>query len=818
MKTNYLKFLGTILLLGGGTFTGAAQTILHVKANATGTNNGSSWTNAYNSLQSAITTVRANPATSYEIWVAGGTYKPTLDPSGNATPANAGDKTFYLVNGAKFYGGFAGTETALNQRNLNLVANASILSGDLNNSNSINNGDAYHVVLSVGATATTVFDGFTVTGGYSSLATPLTVAGQSLYRDAGAGMINGASSPTISNCIFSGNKSTGNGGGLFNASASTPSITYTRFLDNAASYGGGMYNLSSSPDISNCTFSGDTASVWGGGMLNNDASAPNISNTTFSGNRANLGAGIHTRSSSSPSISNVTFSGNIAGTEGGAIYSTLSSSPNISRSVFSGNTAANGGGIFIDGTTSYTITNCVFSGNKSSNAGGGIFLNTAQGTISNCTVSGNMSANIGGGLYYNNVAGGRIVNSIIYGNTTPNTTDANRKEIYKDGASVNPANALIINYSILKDYLNTITNHFTWGTGNTASDPLFVDPQPAGAAPTVLGNYQLRFCSAAINSGDPQTNNSGYTVQVGATDLIGNTRIHATTIDMGAYEKQGDLTNLGSNAALSNSGANGIAFLPTCLDNDNWTWYAPANNPDSLSFAIKWGTTNSAAQAAAAVYLTVKANHFVATNTTNRAIVTMKRFWNVDMGTSALVTPVSIRFLYDAADTIAMRNQASALNVGPAHNLVWFNTNGAPYDTSLVTPTHINNGNYTELNPVYGAANNVPYVQFDNLTSFSGGTAAIGAGSANPLTVEQLQNNIALSIYPNPTSGNFTVNVKAGNTMTGTLKVYDAVGRMVQHSELTTGANIINSQLNSGIYHVVVHYDGQMYTNRLLVK
>lgn len=82
---NYLKLFGTFILLGGGIFTARAQTVLYVKANAIGANDGTSWTNAYTNLQSAITTTRTNTTNNYEIWVADGTFKPTHDPSGKAS-------------------------------------------------------------------------------------------------------------------------------------------------------------------------------------------------------------------------------------------------------------------------------------------------------------------------------------------------------------------------------------------------------------------------------------------------------------------------------------------------------------------------------------------------------------------------------------------------------------------------------------------------------------------------------------------------------------------------------------------------------------
>ena len=46
----------------------------------------------------------------------------------------------------------------------------------------------------------------------------------------------------------------------------------------SASQGGGMYNYNSSPTVTNCTFSGNTANGWGGGMYNSSSSSPTVSN------------------------------------------------------------------------------------------------------------------------------------------------------------------------------------------------------------------------------------------------------------------------------------------------------------------------------------------------------------------------------------------------------------------------------------------------------------------------------------------------------------------------------------------------------------
>ena len=88
----------------------------YVKADAAGSNTGGSWENAYTDLQSAL---GASPCT--EVWVAGGTYVPTTGTDRAIS--------FVLKTGVAIYGGFAGGETLLSQRNL--VANPTILSGDI---------------------------------------------------------------------------------------------------------------------------------------------------------------------------------------------------------------------------------------------------------------------------------------------------------------------------------------------------------------------------------------------------------------------------------------------------------------------------------------------------------------------------------------------------------------------------------------------------------------------------------------------------------------------------------------------------------------
>ena len=89
---------------------------VYVKTVATGDGSGSSWANATDKLAVAMNSIAA------EVWVAAGIYKPAVSNRNIA---------FQLANGTKVYGGFAGTETKLDQRNWR--ANQTIFSGDITN-------------------------------------------------------------------------------------------------------------------------------------------------------------------------------------------------------------------------------------------------------------------------------------------------------------------------------------------------------------------------------------------------------------------------------------------------------------------------------------------------------------------------------------------------------------------------------------------------------------------------------------------------------------------------------------------------------------
>ncbi len=489
-----------------------AASTLYVNAANNNAGDGTDWNNAFNKLQDALT-LACNCGNISEIWVAQGTYYPSVgvdaNESGTIEPLEV---TFQLCNNVKLYGGFSGngTETMLTQRDV--TANVTILSGDIdqnddpfaptvdsdNNPNTpsqtdhIKGSNAYHVVVGSGTDATALLDGFTITSGNSN-----GVAG-GMYIDEG--------SPTVANCTFIGNKSSNSGAAMFCDLSEASLINCTFSQNTTNNSGGGVFIDRSDMTITNCTFSGNIANNSGGGLYIN-RSAPIVTNCSFSGNTANnSGGGMYNSSSSSPTVTNCHFSGNIANNGGGGMLNTSSSSPTMTNCLFSGNTANNGGGMYNSSSSTPTVTNCTFSGNLADGDGGGMRNFESDPSITNTIIWNNRDQS----------GTGTASASISNNNSTPTIT-----------------------YSLIQNITTDDVNGNKAGDPSMSNFPQFVTPVNPANAPTTAGDLRLLPGSPAINMGDDDV----VTVPPfladdmnDPIDLDGNKRIVAGMVDMGAYE------------------------------------------------------------------------------------------------------------------------------------------------------------------------------------------------------------------------------------------------------------------------------------------
>lgn len=269
---------------------------------ATGTNNGTSWANAYRGstgLASAIAAAQAND----EIWVAAGSY----------IPAAAGNRsaTFTLKASVDLYGGFAGGETNRTQRQP--LANVTILSGDLsgNDAGTSNRGEnAYHVLS---ATTSTIIGvdifGFTIRNGTADAAA---------NADRGGGLIMLAGAQVnFTDCVFTQNSCTFGGGAAY-INGSTARFTRCTFANNAGgAFGGALDTNDATTTFSSCVFIGNSAGRAGGLEVYGPNGRSFIYNSLFQGNTAtgnNGGGALWIGQGAQCTILNATIIGNTANT------------------------------------------------------------------------------------------------------------------------------------------------------------------------------------------------------------------------------------------------------------------------------------------------------------------------------------------------------------------------------------------------------------------------------------------------------------------------------------------------------------------------
>jgi surface protein/predicted outer membrane repeat protein len=469
-------------LITGDAFT--CSNIIYVnQTRPDNSGNGYSWATAKKDLQEAINIARSGN----EIWVAGGTYKPTTSTDRNIS--------FVMKEGVKIYGSFAGTEANLSERTPSVMAtNIAILSGDIDGVADVitgsgstlsitgNEGNSYHVILNDNnglTTANSLIDGFTITGG--------------------------------------------NANGLNDYS------------------GGGMANIYSSPSLINVTFTGNNATYHSGGMYNGGASII-LNNVTFSKNNAGDGGGMSNANFDATSMfSHVTFTGNNATGNGGGLYN-IGDDINVSHVTFCGNTAAEQGGGMFSEYASPILTNVTFSDNTAIDDGGGMSMLESSPSLSNVTFSRNSTSNQGGGLY---AKGSELsLKNCIFGGNTKNGSNTVKGADIESGASTITTTMTVTN--TLFQLANTDINYPKTGVEKFvfpdvsnlfAQDPLFVNAADPDGADNIFrtadDGLMLTVCSPAINAGNNADIPAGTT-----TDIVGNPRIFNTTVDMGAYEVQ----------------------------------------------------------------------------------------------------------------------------------------------------------------------------------------------------------------------------------------------------------------------------------------
>lgn len=392
-----------------------ANGIVYVKKGATG--NGPSWTYAASELADALKAAKTNTDIK-QIWVAGGTYKPMYSPADNNFGNTDGrNNSFLLVKDVKVYGGFAGTETTLAQRDLSIVSNKSTLSGDIDAndvitddlSTTINGNNSYHVLIAAGAMGTASLDGFTITGGNASTNSSITINSEIVAANSGGGLVNLNATLGLSNLKIAYNGASFSGAGIFNYKSATISINNTIIANNKVTgNGGGVFSdaFGSSLRLTNVQVAGNVATANGGGICDYSISGnSSFTNVLITGNTSGaLGGGMYLSSATSL-ILNTTIAANTAVTGGGGLHNEFQSPLIYNSIVLGNNTGVN------NNNSTPTIKNSLIQG-LSSTADGNI---NATGVLPSSVFVSPLAAGLNSGGDYHLKSGSPAINS---GNST----------------------------------------------------------------------------------------------------------------------------------------------------------------------------------------------------------------------------------------------------------------------------------------------------------------------------------------------------------------------------------------------------------------
>lgn len=337
-----LLVLNSLLLISSASFS----TVIYVDIDANGSNNGSSWTNAYKDLQLALDAANSGDT----IWVAEGTYMPTeiTDDNPNISDRNKSFHTAYKM--LKIFGGFAGNETSLAQRNWQI--HPTILSGDFNGDDIVtgsgntltfanNNENAYSVFIVFDAPVGFSIDGFTIKGGNADNQTSFFFDTQHDIR-------------------------LSNGGGIatyYNADVSYSNLI---LLENYANQGGGIFTeWNSNASLSNITVKNCKANIGGG--IFHDEGHLDMNHVIIASNYATKGGGLLIQFTNPMIANELYFYDNYASLNGSAIYYEFHRNTSISNAVFAhnrGRQAVFFGESYI--TTTSTFSNVTFFNNPGS--------------------------------------------------------------------------------------------------------------------------------------------------------------------------------------------------------------------------------------------------------------------------------------------------------------------------------------------------------------------------------------------------------------------------------------------------------------------
>jgi serine protease AprX len=297
--------------------------------------------------------------------------------------------------------------------------------------------------------------------------------------------------------------------------------------------GGAIFCVDSSPTISNCTITYNKTELGGGIYASNSNMTIADCDITTNVAAAYHGGGIYIANNSEPQIQDCSIMNNIAKSAGGGIASQSGSSALIAGNRVFDNEASNGGGLYIANSKNTKLSNNLIYRNRSTGSGGAMQLWGAPILCENCVFYGNSAVVEGGAIGCAYTDGAVLSNCIFWANSAPAGPSIYLR--YKQSGTTYPS-VMTVSYSDLEKGLAGIVVEkgctLNYGPDNIDAEPLFVD--------TAKGDFHLESAYGHWNVSKQSWVNDKYTSKCidrgdPTSDWTAELWPHGQRINMGAY-------------------------------------------------------------------------------------------------------------------------------------------------------------------------------------------------------------------------------------------------------------------------------------------
>lgn len=593
---------------------GSTLHVVYVNQTATGNNDGSSWANAFASLQQALFYCADT------IKVAAGTYYPSNnDPS----------SSFWLRSKLVILGGYPNTGNP-SEAQRDPFINTCKLSGKIPGSAN----QSRMVLLADRVDSTCIVDGLTISDamspdyGFLPSGTRITNSSNPVFincrfennlaNNGGAMQVSNQARPSFFGCRFVNNKSRGDGvgdGGAFRIdNASRPYFKNCQFEGNTvaetstiAGDGGAGIIDNAGAAFDSCQFKNNFANRFGGALFVKGNNFPvTIKSCTFTGNHANEACNSVYNNGANTGFYQCQFSEPTSTPYGGAVYN-QNCSPLFEECVFKLCQARTGGAVY-NSQSSPQFKKCVFTQNTAGK--GGAMYNVDSRTVGfiNCAASYNSST--AGSVFYNERSTVEVLSSTLTTNSGSSPVMNQDSSVITIRNSILWANALGVKELLAASFTDiagiggatrpsfaniasSVTQFF--GVNGTNNNLVGINPRlvnyndadgPDNIFFTADDGLRLSPCSPLIDAG-----NNSYPTGI-ATDLQRKPRLNGSAIDIGAYELWQAVNT--SNTVYVNPAATGAA------DGSSW-----ANAYTSLQDALNDICADTVKVAAGTYYASV---------------------------------------------------------------------------------------------------------------------------------------------------------------------------------------------------------------------